>query len=94
MALEAFPEFVGGREDVEIGFLTGQEVMLDDPVAVCGIGELQVEDQGIVLGLLQAVPGVLGRPWPPPRPASGRADSEGGNQSAFEAFAIPSRRRP
>ena len=47
------PQFGGGRERVDHSFDAGEEVKLDDFLAVGGIGELQVQDFGIFLGLLK-----------------------------------------
>ncbi len=38
--------------------MPGQVVELDDALAVGGVGELQVEDFGVFLGLLQALAGL------------------------------------
>ncbi len=53
------PEFVGRGEGFEVVVLAGEEVVLDDPVAVGGVGEFESEDLGVLLGLLEAVAGFL-----------------------------------
>jgi hypothetical protein len=56
---QASPNVGRRRERIKIVVLSGQEIMFDDPVAVCRIGKLQAEDLGVVLRLLQAVSGEL-----------------------------------
>ena len=59
-AAQPRPELVGRRERRSSSRLeAGQEVELDDAVAVGGVGELQAEDGRVVLRLLQPVAGVL-----------------------------------
>jgi hypothetical protein len=45
-----------GKRSISV-FEAGKEIVLDDPHAVGGIGELQTQDFRVVLRLLQAVPG-------------------------------------
>ena len=47
------PEFGRGWEGVDLPFDAGEEIKLDDLLAVGGVGELQVEDFGVFLGLLE-----------------------------------------
>ena len=51
--LPALPELLGRGEGDQQPFLPGEVVELDDAVAVGGIGELEAQDLGVVLGLLQ-----------------------------------------
>ena len=55
--LVAEPKFVGRGKPVDLGFQAGEEVVLDDVGAVGGVGELQPENLGVILGLLKSVPG-------------------------------------
>ena len=57
--MEAIPEFVRRGEGFEVVVFAGEEVVLDDPVAVGGVGEFEPQDLGVVLGLLEAVAGFL-----------------------------------
>ena len=47
------PQFIGRWKRLDLLFQTGQEVELDDLLAVSGIGELEIEDFGVFLGLLE-----------------------------------------
>jgi hypothetical protein len=47
------PEFSGRRERIDQQFLAGEEIELDDLVAIGGEGEFQVQDLGVVFRLLQ-----------------------------------------
>ena len=55
VALQALPEVGGRGEGVELGLKAGRVVELDDAVAVGRVGELEAEDLGVVLGLLEAL---------------------------------------
>jgi hypothetical protein len=57
--LQTPPEFVGRGEGFEVVVFAGKKVVLDDPVAVGGVSELESEDLGVFLGLLEAVAGLL-----------------------------------
>ena len=49
------PKFSRGWEGVDLPFDAGEEIKLDDLLAVGGVGEFQVEDFGVFLGLLEPV---------------------------------------
>ena len=50
---EAPPQFLGGREGLDLAFPSGEVVELDNAVAVGRVGEFEPEDFGVRLGLLQ-----------------------------------------
>ncbi len=52
-SLQPGEQLGGCREGRKLGLASGQEIEFDDPVAVGGIRELEAEDFGIVLRLLQ-----------------------------------------
>jgi hypothetical protein len=58
---QASPQVLRGWERVEVSILAGQEVVLNDPVSVRRIGELQAEDLRVFLGLLQPIAWLLVR---------------------------------
>ena len=56
-AFQSRPQLLGGREPVDTMLLAGDEVMLEDLLAVGAIRELQPEDLRVILRLLDAVSG-------------------------------------
>src|SRR3990170_3975467 len=57
--LQTVPEVVRRRKGGEVSIDSGEEVVLDDFVAVGGVGEIQREELTVLLRLLEAVGGVL-----------------------------------
>ncbi|MFZ0638213.1 MAG: hypothetical protein WAN33_01050 [Candidatus Acidiferrales bacterium] len=53
--LQALPEFVRRGKVFESAFETGHEIVLDDPVTVCGVGKLQAKDLGVPHRLGEAI---------------------------------------
>ena len=56
---QALPQLVRRGEGLQLAFLAGQVVELHDAGPVGGVGELEAEDAGVVLALLQPVAGQL-----------------------------------
>jgi hypothetical protein len=52
---EALPQVDGCREGGQLGLETRDVVELDDALTVGGVGELEAQDLGVVLGLLKAL---------------------------------------
>ncbi len=53
-AAPALPEFIRGRELLDVAFLPGDEIVFNDAFAVAGIGKLQIHHLCISDGLLQS----------------------------------------
>ncbi len=52
---EALPQSLGIRKTRQIAVFSGEEVMLDDALAIRRIGKLQPQNLGVLLGLLKPV---------------------------------------
>jgi hypothetical protein len=52
---QPFPQIIGGRECIQVVVPASKKVVLDDPASIGGVGELETEDLGVLLGLLQPI---------------------------------------
>src|SRR5438445_13843960 len=56
---QSLPEILCRGEDIQVIIATRQKIMLDDPLAVRRVGELQAEDLRVFFRLLEAVSRML-----------------------------------